>query len=250
MEQERNNFKKCSILKRKKGNKVSKEKLEAHLLDYMQKHPELTPEPPSPPPGEFQIIMEELNRRGTKLLIRKQLEVLTNCRRMVCYLHKPFIIAMMVCVLVSVTIIGVSAERTHKSYRKESLYSRMDYGRSQGRQTVLNSGGIDGAYGLVYENLNTRPLKIGNKPDEIPFHELNIQVKSASVGFTCIDQAIFFLQTAYSNFYHRDFFNERQGFSNEYTACRTKILIEGTYYDFSLSIPDSDFEAMIEEMPD
>ena len=250
VEQERNNFKKCSILKRKKGNTVSKEKLEAHLLDYMQKHPELTPEPPSAPPEEFQMIMEELNRRGTKLLIRKQLEIINNCRRMVCYLHKPFIIAMTVCVLVSVTTIGVSSKRAYKFYKNETLYSRMNDGRSQGRQIGLNGSSIKDAYGQIHENFNTRALKGGNKPDEIPFHELNIQVKSASVGFTCIDQAIFFLQTAYNNFFHRDLFNEVEGILNEFTACRTKILIDGTYYDFSLSLPDLDFKAIAEEMPD
>lgn len=206
MEQERNNFIKCSILKRKKGNTVSQEKLEAHLLDYMQKHPELTPEPPSPPPEEFQMIMEELNRRGKKLLIRKQLEILNNCRRMVCYLHKPFMIAMTVCVLVSVTTIGISSKRASKSHKNEALYSGM--------------------------------------ADE------HIQVKSGSVGFPCIDQAIFFLQTAYNNFFHRDLFNEEKGSLNEYTACRTKILIDGTYYDFLLRLPDLDFETMAEEMPD
>lgn len=139
MGQERNNFKKCSILKRKKENDVSREKLEAYLLDYMQKHPELTPEPTSPPPEEFQIIMEELSRRNTKLLIRRQLECLNNCRRIVYYLHKPFIIVIMVCILVSVTILGVSAEKA-RSHIMESVYDRMDDSRCQGHHMTYNIG--------------------------------------------------------------------------------------------------------------
>jgi hypothetical protein len=57
-------------------NHNSREKLEVRLLDYMQKHPELTPPVPAPPPDEFEKIMTEFNKRGSKTIVRKQLQIL------------------------------------------------------------------------------------------------------------------------------------------------------------------------------
>jgi hypothetical protein len=112
MEQGRDYHNICSIFKRLKKNKVSEEQFEAYLLEYMQKHPELTPEPPSPPPGEFQMIMEEMNRRGSTTVLTKQLKLLDKYRRLVYYLHKPFMVSMVICVILSVTSIGVSANKS------------------------------------------------------------------------------------------------------------------------------------------
>ncbi|WP_394524428.1 hypothetical protein [Lacrimispora sp. JR3] len=137
MEQKKNNLKKCSILKRKKRTRDFEENLDSHFVEYMQKHPELTPEPPSPPPGEFQMIMEELNRRGTKLLVRKQLEMINKCRRMVFYLHKPFMITMMALVIMSAITIDISAERAYASHNNESRYSRVDYSTIQDCQIII-----------------------------------------------------------------------------------------------------------------
>ena len=42
----------------------------------MQEHPEITPddEPIEAPPGDFQKIMEEMNKRGIEPAVRKQLK--------------------------------------------------------------------------------------------------------------------------------------------------------------------------------
>lgn len=112
MEQGRDYHNICSIFKRLKKNKASEERLEAYLLEYMQKHPELTPEPPSPPPGEFQMIMEEMNRRGSNTVLTKQLKLIDKYRRIVYYLHKPFMVSMVICVILSVTSIGVCANKS------------------------------------------------------------------------------------------------------------------------------------------
>ncbi len=76
MEQKKDFINKCSIFYLFHTNHNSREKLEARLLDYMQKHPELTPSVPAPPPDEFQKIMAEFNKRGSKTIVRKQLKVL------------------------------------------------------------------------------------------------------------------------------------------------------------------------------
>lgn len=110
MAQERNCGKKDSVLKGIKNDvKIhisSQEKLEAHLLDYMQKHSELTPDPPSPPQGEFQKIMEGLNRRGSETVIRKQLKALYLGRKIFQLVQKPLVILMMVLVLLAAASIG------------------------------------------------------------------------------------------------------------------------------------------------
>lgn len=114
MEQGRDNHNKCSILKCNKKSKASKEKMEAYLLDYMQQHPEITPDPPSPPPGEFQTIMAEMRRRGATTVLNRQLKLRSKYRRLVYYLHKPFMVSMVICVIFSVTSIGVCAGKAEK----------------------------------------------------------------------------------------------------------------------------------------
>lgn len=109
MEQGRNNHNKCSIFKRNKKSKDSEERMEAYLLDYMQQHPELTPAPPSPPPDEFQTIMAEMNRRGATTVLNRQLRLRSRLGRLIYYLHKPFMVSMVICVILSVTSIGVYA---------------------------------------------------------------------------------------------------------------------------------------------
>lgn len=88
-----------SIIKQSKKNEVVLVKLEAQLLEYMQKHPELTPDPPVPPPGEFQKIMEELNKRGKKLVIRRQLIMWHRGFKLIQLLQKPLLIAMLAMIL-------------------------------------------------------------------------------------------------------------------------------------------------------
>lgn len=114
MEQKKKRLKKCSILGKNKSNRT--------LIDYMQKHPELTPVTPSPPPDEFQKIMAEMDRRGVKCLLRRQLSVLHYCRRLAYHVHKPFLLSMVVCVLLAATSIHLSSEKANQ-YRCHSRKS-------------------------------------------------------------------------------------------------------------------------------
>lgn len=132
MGQERNRGKRCTILKEIKkdiGCRVSsQEKLEAHLLDYMQKHPELTPDPPSPPQGEFQKIMERLDKRGSRTVVRKQLKALYFGRRVFQLIQKPLMILMVVLVLLAASSMGAFSKRSCVN------------------QTVKDRPGVSGAY--------------------------------------------------------------------------------------------------------
>lgn len=67
---------KCSVYKRIKYFLTRQREFDARLLDFMQEHPEITPddEPLEAPPREFQKIMEEMNKRGIKPAVRRQLK--------------------------------------------------------------------------------------------------------------------------------------------------------------------------------
>ncbi|ADL02794.1 hypothetical protein Closa_0151 [[Clostridium] saccharolyticum WM1] len=139
MVKERNHGKKNSILKRMNVYDSSQEKLEAHLLDYMQKHPELTPEPPSPPPGEFQKIMAELNRRGAKTVVRKQLKVLRYGHRFVNSLQKPLLVVMVVLIILAASAIGASA-------KKANDYRMREQNAGKSKSEVLRANKLSNAY--------------------------------------------------------------------------------------------------------
>ena len=139
MVKERNHGKKHSILKRINYYASSQEKLEAHLLDYMQKHPELTPEPPAPPPGEFQKIMAELNRRGAETVVRKQLKVLYYGHRFVNSLQKPLLIVMVVLIILAASAIGASA-------KKASNYRMREENAGKSKNEVLKVNNMSNAY--------------------------------------------------------------------------------------------------------
>lgn len=48
---------------------------DARLLDFMQEHPEIASDGDlEAPPGEFQKIMEEMERRGIKPAVKRQLK--------------------------------------------------------------------------------------------------------------------------------------------------------------------------------
>ncbi|WP_312445588.1 hypothetical protein [Lacrimispora sp.] len=160
MEKERNHGTMYFILKQIKLYVSSQEKSEAHLLDYMQEHPELTPEPPSPPPGEFQKIMAELNRRGAETVVRKQLKVLYYGQRFVNSLQKPLLIVMVVLIILAASAIGASAKKAYDYQLREQ-----NTGRS--RNEVLKADKVSKAYEEMKEHLGINLLMINNRPHKM-----------------------------------------------------------------------------------
>ena len=67
---------KCSVFKQIKNFLTRQREFDARLFDFMQEHLEITPddEPIEAPPGDFQKIMEEMNKRGIEPAVRKQLK--------------------------------------------------------------------------------------------------------------------------------------------------------------------------------
>ncbi|WP_367566346.1 hypothetical protein [Lacrimispora sp.] len=103
---DRKNKEKGSILKWIIYRKKSQEKLEAHLVDYMQENLELTPGQTSPPAGEFQKIMEELGKRGSETIMRRQIRFFHQSFRTVRFFQKPITLLMVIIIMAAVYAVG------------------------------------------------------------------------------------------------------------------------------------------------
>ena len=135
MEQRDHKITSSNLIQSKK-NELILVKLEAQLFEYMRKHPELTPDPPVPPPGEFQKIMEELNKRGKKLVVRRQLIMWHRGGRLIKLLHKPLLVAMLAAVL----LMGSNVELP--------LKKRTDFNQIQ--RTIVRN--------IIYNGISSQPM--------------------------------------------------------------------------------------------
>lgn len=113
MEKETKTRKKGPFFKRIKYYFTSEEKKEALLFDYMQKHPELTPAPPTPPAGEFQKIMVELEKRDSESVVKKRFRKLSFVRPLAQMVQKPTMIALALLLLLGYISVGMSAKKAY-----------------------------------------------------------------------------------------------------------------------------------------
>lgn len=68
--------KRCSVFKRIRYFLTRQVRMDARLLDFMQEHPEIVPDGNlEAPPGELQKILEEMERRGIKPAVKRQLKL-------------------------------------------------------------------------------------------------------------------------------------------------------------------------------
>lgn len=68
--------KRFTVFKRIKYFLTRQVRMDARLLDYMQENPENTSDGDlETPPGELQKIMDEMERRGIKPAIKRQLKI-------------------------------------------------------------------------------------------------------------------------------------------------------------------------------
>lgn len=246
---------------------ASQEKLEAHLIDYMQKHPELTPEPPAPPPGEFQKIMAELDKRGTRTVVRKQLRVLYYGHRIVNFLQKPFMIAMVVLVILTASSIGVSAKKAYDYRAREKAAGEIGIVWNNDRYVLSSVDGITQAYEEIKENLGIRPLMIDNIPFEMKFYGMDIETGSATLKFLYNGHYVYFIQakyhasssvnvisdrTEYKSVYNEiideKFHIEKNDLPGGNTEYSTYIVIDGAYYYLSGIVPEEDFDAIVKKL--
>ncbi len=267
MEQERNREKKCSILKRIKYYAESQEKLEAHLLDYMQKHPELTPEPPSPPPGEFQKIMAELDKRGSRTVVRRQLRTLHYGHRLVNFLQKPLMIIMVLLVIITVSSIGMSARKAYDYRMRVRKAGEIGIIWNNNPYVPVKVEKISDAYEVIKENLDIKPLMIDEMPLEMGFYGMDIEGGSATIKFSYNGQDVYFIQaknlisssiniisgkavfkSVYNGIIDKDFNIEKNDLPDGTAEYSTGIVMNGAYYYLSAIMPEQDFEAIVKKL--
>lgn len=251
MAQERTHGKKCSILKCFNYYLASQEKLEAHLLDYMQKHPELTPEPPAPPPGEFQKIMAELDKRGSRTVVSQELKILYYGHRLVNFLQKPLIISMILLII----LVGMSIGRTAKYAYDYQLRERDSVEK------------ISDAYEKIKEGLGIKPLRIDNMPSDMKFYGLDMGGESATIKLAYNGQNIYFIQAKHPVSLSDSVISDRTIFKSVYNTMidknlnieinnspdgiieySTNIVIDGAYYQLSGTIPEQDFIDVVKKL--
>lgn len=155
MEKERNPGIKCFILKRMLSYVSSQEKSEACFLDYMREHTELTPEPPSPPPDEFQKIMAEINRRGVETVISRQLKVLYYVQKFRKSIQKPMLILMAALILLA-SVMGGSAKNAH-NYRMRERYGGRSIKVGMVSKTYVSADAL-AASGIICADLPPIPF--------------------------------------------------------------------------------------------
>ena len=115
MDQDRNHGKKCSVFKRIKYFLTRQVRMDARLLDFMQEHPEIAPDSDllEAPPGEFQKILAEMDKRGIKPAVKRQVKLknsLTNAGR---YMHRPAFVALLVVLIIGGSSVGTSAKKAY-----------------------------------------------------------------------------------------------------------------------------------------
>lgn len=65
-----------SVFKRVRYFLTRQVRMDARLFDFMQEHPEIASDGDlEAPPGEFQKIMDEMERRGIKPAVKRQLKL-------------------------------------------------------------------------------------------------------------------------------------------------------------------------------
>ena len=102
--------------------------MDARLLDFMQEHPEIAPDSDllEAPPGEFQKILAEMDKRGIKPAVKRQVKLkncLTNAGR---YMHRPAFVALLVVLIIGGTSVGTSAKKAYNYRMRERGEGRGD----------------------------------------------------------------------------------------------------------------------------
>lgn len=196
MDQNKKHGKKCPVLKRIKNFLTSQIRLDARLLEFMQDHPEITPDsdPIEAPPGEFEKIMAEMNARGIKPAIRRELAVRKYFKQAGRYMQRPAFVALLVVLILGGTSAGVSAKKAYDYRMRERRVGKSDIVWNND-EYVLTEDGIDSIYLEIKDQLNVAPLKFMYIPFGMKFEELKVYGDHANIKFEYEDNFINCIQS-------------------------------------------------------
>lgn len=267
MEQDKNHKRQCSVFKRIKYFFTTQEKLDAHLLDYMQEHPELTPPPPAPPGNEFQKIIMELDRRGSRIVVRRQLKLLRFGGRIGSFLHKPAILILAVVIFLGGTSAGVSADKAYDYELKGKVARKSGIALNSDQYVIKKTEELKDAYTEIEKRLGITPLKLAQMPAGMKLYELGLESGSVTIKLSYKHETLYFIQANYpisasdsaalentngrtvqNSSIGKKFIIHKNDLEDGTTEYSTSIAVDGAYYYLTGFISEQEFVDIIENL--
>ena len=271
MDQDANRKKKCSGLKKKINLFTSKEDKDAQLLDDMLNSSKISPEsePPLPPPGEFNKIVAEMERRRIKTKLGRQLKGRNRIQRVRRALQKPAVVGLLVVIILCGTSVGVSAKKSYDYRIREKEAGKTDIVLNNDQYILTDKDDVSLAYQKIEEMLSIKPLKMSTVPFDMKFSKLDINILdgSATIVFDYGKSTLSFFQAksaistssnvvsdrkkyceVFNIYLQKTFIVEKNNLPNGSIEYSTGITINGAYYNLSGILPEEDFINIIEQL--
>lgn len=196
MDQDTKQRKKCSVFKQIKYFLTPQTRLDARFLDFMQEHPNLRPnsEPLEAPTNEFQKILAEMDQRGIKPTISRQVKVRGYFRSAGQFARKPIVAALLVVLILGGTSAGVSAKKAYDYRMREREVGKSNIVWNNDQDVLTIEDGLDKAYGKIAEELKIKPLRLMAMPFTMTYDGIEISDGNATLKFIYNDRSIFFMQ--------------------------------------------------------
>lgn len=269
MDQDRNHGKKCSVFKRIKYFLTRQVRMDARLLDFMQEHPEIAPDSDllEAPPGEFQKILAEMDKRGIKPAVKRQVKLknsLTNAGR---YMHRPAFVALLVVLIIGGTSVGTSAKKAYDYRMRERDSGKSDIVWNNDDHVIIEDTAIENVYKEIEEKLGIKCLKMLTIPFGMKYEHLDIKDGVATIKFTyqenmfCIIQAKKDISTSnnivsdrnissivYNNWLDRDIPIEENKLPDSQIEYSTYLNINGVYYYIYGIMEEMEFSNIVSDL--
>lgn len=266
MDQNKKHGKKCPVLNKIKNFLTSQIRLDARLLEFMQDHPEITPDsdPIEAPPGEFEKIMAEMNARGIKPAIRRELAVRKYFKQAGRYMQRPAFVALLVVLILGGTSAGVSAKKAY-DYRikvREAGKSNIVWNNDQ--YVISPKDDLTLIYDEISEQLEIKPLKLMYIPFGMEYESAKIENGLVTIKFKYGENDFWFImakqyiatssnlvsdravyQKIYNEWLEKDISIERNKLEKGIYEFSSEVTVEGTYYYLSGIISEDEFVNII-----
>ena len=269
MDQDRNHGKKCSVFNQIKYFFTRQVRMDARLLDFMQEHPEIAPDsdPLEAPPDEFQKILDEMEKRGIKPAVKRQIKVKTRLSQAGNYMRKPAFVALLVVLIVGGTSVGTSAKKAYNYRMRERDVGKSDIVWNNDQYVLIAEDKISNAYRDIENELDIKALKISVMPFEMRYDHLDIKDGVATLKFVYKDKVFCFIQAknniatsnnvvsdrnssfeVYNIWLNETIIVEKNNLSDNQIEYSANFSIDGTYYYLYGIMKEEEFTQIISEL--
>lgn len=269
MDQDTKIKKKCSGLKNMFCFFTSKEEQDAQLLDDMQNLSKisLNSDLPPAPPGEFNSIMAEMERRGIKTKISRQANGRDRIRRVRRALQKPAVAGLLVVIILCATSAGVAAKKSYNYRLREKEAGKSNFVLNNDQYILTEEDDLDEAYIQIEKSMEIKPLKMKSKPFDMKFVELRIEGGSAVIRFEYKKNNFYFIQAKspvttsrgvdsdrekskpVDNIYiNEKLYIEKNELEKNIIEYSMNIELNGVYYSLEGVMPENEFVKIVENL--